>query len=68
RTYSRTPVVSGRVCCGLTYVSTGQLDRARAVLRRTLDLVEPLLEPGAKDARDRPPFVVLEPSCAAALR
>ncbi|MFG1672265.1 FAD-binding and (Fe-S)-binding domain-containing protein [Streptomyces sp. Y7] len=50
-----------RVCCGLTYVSTGQLDRARAVLRRTLDLMEPVLGTGA-------PVVVLEPSCAAALR
>ncbi|MFF9277826.1 FAD-binding and (Fe-S)-binding domain-containing protein [Streptomyces griseosporeus] len=51
----------GRVCCGLTYVSTGQLDRARAVMRRTLDLMEPVLETAA-------PVVVLEPSCAAALR
>ncbi|GGQ48143.1 oxidoreductase [Streptomyces althioticus] len=51
----------GRVCCGLTYISTGQLDRARAVLGRTLDLLEPVL---ATDA----PLVVLEPSCAAALR
>ncbi|MEV5335541.1 FAD-binding and (Fe-S)-binding domain-containing protein [Streptomyces werraensis] len=51
----------GRVCCGLTYLSTGQLDRARAVVRRTLDLLEPVL---ATDA----PLVVLEPSCAAALR
>ncbi|MFI5553878.1 FAD-binding and (Fe-S)-binding domain-containing protein [Streptomyces sp. NPDC051738] len=50
-----------RVCCGLTYVSTGQLDHARAVLRRTLDLMEPVLETAA-------PVVVLEPSCAAALR
>ncbi|AZQ35543.1 FAD-binding oxidoreductase [Streptomyces cyaneochromogenes] len=50
-----------RVCCGLTYVSTGQLDRARAVLRHTLDLMEPVLETAA-------PVVVLEPSCAAALR
>lgn len=50
-----------RVCCGLTYISTGQLDRARTVLRRTLDLLEPVL---ATDA----PLVVLEPSCAAALR
>ncbi|WP_330289016.1 FAD-binding and (Fe-S)-binding domain-containing protein [Streptomyces sp. NBC_00576] len=49
------------VCCGLTYVSTGQLDRARAVLRRTLDIMEPVLETGT-------PVVVLEPSCAAALR
>ncbi|WP_217246234.1 FAD-binding and (Fe-S)-binding domain-containing protein [Streptomyces sp. AC602_WCS936] len=51
----------GRVCCGLTYVSTGQLDRARAVMRRTLDLMTPVLETSA-------PVVVLEPSCAAALR
>ncbi|MFD8502685.1 FAD-binding and (Fe-S)-binding domain-containing protein [Streptomyces sp. NPDC059687] len=51
----------GRVCCGLTYVSTGQLDRARTVLRRTLDLMEPVLAAGL-------PVVVLEPSCAAALR
>ncbi|WP_327696660.1 FAD-binding and (Fe-S)-binding domain-containing protein [Streptomyces sp. NBC_00459] len=50
-----------RVCCGLTYVSTGQLDRARAVLRRTLDVMEPVLDAGT-------PVVVLEPSCAAALR
>ncbi|MER5210083.1 FAD-binding and (Fe-S)-binding domain-containing protein [Streptomyces sp. NPDC002838] len=50
-----------RVCCGLTYVSTGQLDRARTVLRRTLDLMAPVLETDA-------PVVVLEPSCAAALR
>ncbi|MGA5407125.1 FAD-binding and (Fe-S)-binding domain-containing protein [Streptomyces lavendulocolor] len=49
----------GRVCCGLTYVSTGQLDRARTVLRRTLDTMEPALGT---------PVVVLEPSCAAALR
>ncbi|MEV8065450.1 FAD-binding and (Fe-S)-binding domain-containing protein [Streptomyces sp. NPDC085995] len=51
----------GRVCCGLTYISTGQLDHARTVLRRTLDLMEPVLETAA-------PVVVLEPSCAAALR
>jgi FAD/FMN-containing dehydrogenase/Fe-S oxidoreductase len=51
----------GRVCCGLTYVSTGQLDRARTVMRRTLGLMEPVLAAGA-------PVVVLEPSCAAALR
>nr|WP_246212916.1 FAD-binding and (Fe-S)-binding domain-containing protein [Streptomyces abyssomicinicus] len=50
-----------RVCCGLTYISTGQLDRARAVLRRTLDLMEPVLDAGL-------PVVVLEPSCGAALR
>ncbi|WP_327374858.1 FAD-binding oxidoreductase [Streptomyces sp. NBC_01216] len=49
----------GRVCCGLTYVSTGQLDRARGVMRRTLDALG--------EGPDRP-VVVLEPSCAATLR
>ncbi|MEW1627766.1 FAD-binding and (Fe-S)-binding domain-containing protein [Streptomyces sp. NPDC089173] len=52
------PPPSG-VCCGLTYVSTGQLDAARRVMRRTLDRLDPL--PGQ-------PLVVLEPSCAATLR
>ncbi|MEU1123149.1 FAD-binding and (Fe-S)-binding domain-containing protein [Streptomyces sp. NPDC005899] len=56
----RTPVQpAGRVCCGLTYVSTGRLDRARTVMRRTLDRLGP--SPGG-------PVVVLEPSCAATLR
>lgn len=49
------------VCCALTYVSTGRLDRARKVLRRTLDAVDAAGDPGG-------PVVVLEPSCAAALR
>ncbi|MYR09340.1 oxidoreductase [Streptomyces sp. SID724] len=47
------------LCCGLTYVSTGQLDAARRVMRRTLDRLD--LFPGQ-------PLVVLEPSCAATLR
>ncbi|MDF6044085.1 FAD-binding oxidoreductase [Streptomyces sp. JH14] len=56
----RTPVLLGRgVCCGLTYVSTGQLDKARTVMRRTLDRMGPSLGD---------PLVVLEPSCAATLR
>ncbi|MEU6954414.1 FAD-binding and (Fe-S)-binding domain-containing protein [Streptomyces sp. NPDC045714] len=52
------PPVPG-LCCGLTYVSTGQLDAARRVMRRTLDRLD--LSPGE-------PLVVLEPSCAATLR
>ncbi|WP_443056227.1 FAD-binding and (Fe-S)-binding domain-containing protein [Streptomyces sp. NBC_00239] len=52
---------AGRVCCGLTYVSTGRLDRARKVLRRTLDVVGEAADEGAA-------VLVLEPSCAAALR
>ncbi|QKV94357.1 FAD-binding oxidoreductase [Streptomyces sp. NA02950] len=49
------------VCCGLTWVSTGQLDRARTVMRRTLDVLAPALDAGL-------PVVGLEPSCTAALR
>ncbi|GAA2614482.1 FAD-binding and (Fe-S)-binding domain-containing protein [Streptomyces tubercidicus] len=49
------------LCCGLTYVSTGQLDQARRVMRRTVEILSPLLQDGH-------PLVVLEPSCAAALR
>ncbi|MFE5797318.1 FAD-binding and (Fe-S)-binding domain-containing protein [Streptomyces sp. NPDC056503] len=48
----------GKVCCGLTYVSTGRLGAARGVMRRTLDVM------GGVDG----PVVVLEPSCAATLR
>ncbi|MFE4329864.1 FAD-binding and (Fe-S)-binding domain-containing protein [Streptomyces sp. NPDC056831] len=56
----RTAVYPGRgVCCGLTYVSTGQLDKARKVMRRTLDRMGVCLGD---------PLVVLEPSCAATLR
>ncbi|MGW2236614.1 FAD-binding and (Fe-S)-binding domain-containing protein [Streptomyces sp. NPDC001759] len=66
--YSANPLTSrgARVCCGLTYLSTGQLDRARTVLRRTLDLLDPFLDPRLGESV--PAFVVLEPSCAAALR
>ncbi|MFE5709962.1 FAD-binding and (Fe-S)-binding domain-containing protein [Streptomyces sp. NPDC056501] len=51
-------VPPGQVCCGLTYVSTGRLGAARKAMRRTLDVVG---DTGG-------PVVVLEPSCAAALR
>ncbi|NGO69042.1 FAD-binding and (Fe-S)-binding domain-containing protein, partial [Streptomyces boncukensis] len=56
----RIAVPPRQVCCGLTYVSTGQLDRARTVLRRTLETMEPALDAGL-------PVAVLEPPCAAAL-
>ncbi len=47
------------VCCGLTAVTTGQLDRARAELRRTLAVPE---------LAGEEPILVLEPSCATTLR
>jgi FAD/FMN-containing dehydrogenase/Fe-S oxidoreductase len=49
------------VCCGLTWISTGQLGVAQRVLRRTLRVLAPAL-------RDGIPVVVLEPSCAAVFR
>jgi Fe-S oxidoreductase len=52
-------VPGGRVCCGLTWITTGQLDHARHVLRATLRVPE---------LAGEAPIVVLEPSCAAALR
>ncbi|MFF2301846.1 FAD-binding and (Fe-S)-binding domain-containing protein [Streptomyces sp. NPDC058128] len=55
----------GRVCCGLTYVSTGQLGAARRVMRRTLDVMAGGAEGAASPLA---PAVVLEPSCAATLR
>ncbi|MFE7108515.1 FAD-binding and (Fe-S)-binding domain-containing protein [Streptomyces sp. NPDC057575] len=58
----RTLLPGRAVCCGLTYVSTGQLDRARKVMRRTLDRM------GRMDRSPDDPLVVLEPSCAATLR
>ncbi|MFC5723824.1 FAD-linked oxidase C-terminal domain-containing protein [Streptomyces gamaensis] len=56
----RVAVPPANVCCGLTYISTGQLDAARAVLRRTLDAIAPALAAGL-------PVTVLEPGCAATL-
>lgn len=48
-------------CCGLTWISTGQLDGARTKLRQTLDVLTPWVE------RDIP-IVGVEPSCTAVLR
>ncbi|MGP3972059.1 FAD-binding and (Fe-S)-binding domain-containing protein [Streptomyces sp. 6N223] len=61
----RPTLPAGRVCCGLTYTSTGQLDHARATLRRTLDALDPVAGEGAGSGL---PVTVLEPPCAAALR
>ena len=49
------------VCCGLTWISTGQLDGARKQLRRSLQALEPAVRAGT-------PIVGLEPSCTAVLR
>ncbi|MDI3389837.1 FAD-binding and (Fe-S)-binding domain-containing protein [Streptomyces sp. B-S-A8] len=49
------------VCCGLTWISTGQLDAARRVLERAVRTLAPAVRAGI-------PVVGLEPSCTAALR
>ncbi|PSL02698.1 FAD/FMN-containing dehydrogenase [Haloactinopolyspora alba] len=49
------------VCCGLTWISTGQLDVAQRVFRRTLRTLRPWL---AADT----PIIGLEPSCTAVFR
>ncbi|WP_327657318.1 FAD-binding and (Fe-S)-binding domain-containing protein [Streptomyces sp. NBC_00483] len=50
---------SADACCGLTWISTGQLGTAKRLLSKTAEALD--------DGTDRP-IVVIEPSCAAALR
>jgi FAD/FMN-containing dehydrogenase/Fe-S oxidoreductase len=54
-------VTAQPVCCGLTWISTGQLDGARRQLRRSLRALDGALRAGT-------PVVGLEPSCTAVLR
>nr|WP_220093456.1 FAD-binding and (Fe-S)-binding domain-containing protein [Flexivirga caeni] len=56
------PVLPPRsVCCGLTLISTGQLDAAKATLRALVSTLAPA-------ANDGVPIVGVEPSCTAVLR
>ncbi|MFI6575891.1 FAD-binding and (Fe-S)-binding domain-containing protein [Nocardiopsis sp. NPDC050513] len=57
----RVVVPPGTQCCGLTWITTGQLDVARRVQRRTLRAVAPHLDEVSA-------VVGVEPSCTAALR
>ncbi|MER5214402.1 FAD-linked oxidase C-terminal domain-containing protein [Streptomyces sp. NPDC002838] len=57
----RVQVPDGTQCCGLTWITTGQLGVARRVARRTVTALTPAIEAGL-------PVVGLEPSCTAALR
>jgi FAD/FMN-containing dehydrogenase/Fe-S oxidoreductase len=49
------------LCCGLTWISTGQLATAKSVLRRTVRALGPRLRAGV-------PVIGLEPSCTAVFR
>ncbi|WP_433527694.1 FAD-binding and (Fe-S)-binding domain-containing protein [Nocardia pseudovaccinii] len=57
----RVRIPGRRVCCGLTWISTGQLDGARARLRATLTELDEHVRGGGI-------VVGLEPSCTAVLR
>ncbi len=50
-----------RLCCGLTWISTGQLDTARKILSRSITALHPAAAAGI-------PIVGLEPSCTAVFR
>ena len=57
----RVRITGRRVCCGLTWISTGQLDGARKRLRAGLDALDDHIRHGG-------PVIGLEPSCTAVLR
>ncbi|PRY20159.1 FAD-binding and (Fe-S)-binding domain-containing protein [Pseudosporangium ferrugineum] len=57
----RVVVPDQKVCCGLTWISTGQLDVAKRVLMRTVDILRPHLRAGSL-------ILGLEPSCTAVFR
>ncbi|MFD4262765.1 FAD-binding and (Fe-S)-binding domain-containing protein [Streptomyces sp. NPDC058534] len=57
----RVKVPDVSVCCGLTWISTGQLGVARRVLGHTVDVLR-------EDLRRGTPLVGLEPSCTAVFR
>jgi Fe-S oxidoreductase len=54
-------LLSRNACCGLTWITTGQLDGARRQLRGALDVLAPYAEAGI-------PIIGLEPSCLAVWR
>lgn len=57
----RVEVLPRAVCCGLTWITTGQLDEARGLVRKVVDTLHPYVQAGV-------PVVGLEPSCLAVLR
>jgi Fe-S oxidoreductase len=57
----RVQVPGDDTCCGLTWITTGQLDTARKILGATVEALAPLVDAGI-------PIVGVEPSCTAALR
>jgi FAD/FMN-containing dehydrogenase/Fe-S oxidoreductase len=54
-------VIQEPACCGLTWITTGQLDQARRIVGDAIETLHPYVTSGT-------PVVALEPSCLAALR
>ncbi len=54
-------MIKDDACCGLTWITTGQLDQARSIMERTVRTLAPYIASGV-------PVVGLEPSCLATLR
>ncbi len=54
-------VLQENACCGLTWITTGQLDGAKKQLRNALDVLHPIVASGV-------PIVGMEPSCMAVWR
>jgi Fe-S oxidoreductase len=54
-------VIEDDACCGLTWITTGQLDQARTIMARTVRTLAPYIASGT-------PVIGLEPSCLATLR
>ncbi|MGY2130309.1 FAD-binding and (Fe-S)-binding domain-containing protein [Blastococcus sp. SYSU DS0617] len=57
----RVQVPGSDTCCGLTWITTGQLDAARRILGHTVAELAPVVAAGI-------PVVGVEPSCTAVLR
>ena len=57
----RVRVIEEDACCGLTWITTGQLTAARAIMERTVATLAPYVASGV-------PVLGLEPSCLATLR
>ena len=57
----RVELLDRPACCGLTWITTGQLDSARSIVGRTVEALHPWVADGV-------PVVGLEPSCLGVLR
>ncbi|WP_201931804.1 FAD-binding and (Fe-S)-binding domain-containing protein [Nocardioides donggukensis] len=57
----RVGVIPETACCGLTWITTGQLTQARRIVARTVATLHPYVVDGT-------PVIGLEPSCLATMR